>query len=212
MPSSRLQLPVVVQWSVRFPDSNETGSPAEIEGEVPYAEVVCDHVAYDDWGMEPCRSWDEVSYVWRRVFMSRADLIERFGNKIGKEVPLDWTPLYDTSNDSEKAEKVKRAAVYEIWSKDDRKVYWVNRSYPKGCLDVRDDWLGLKGFFPCPRPLTGTLAPDSYIPVPDFVYYEDQANELDKVVAVFTVEEAGRGTLTPKAMFPSRRPSTRSAA
>lgn len=164
-------------------DGPSVTTSAEIEGEVPYAEVVCDHVAYDDWGMEPCRSWDEVSYVWRRVFMSRADLIERFGKKIGKEVPLDWTPLYDTSNDSEKAEKVKRAAVYEIWSKDDRKVYWVNRSYPKGCLDVRDDWLGLKGFFPCPRPLTGTLAPDSYIPVPDFVYYEDQANELDKLTA-----------------------------
>ena len=115
-------------------DGPSVTTSAEIEGEVPYAEVVCDHVAYDDWGMEPCRSWDEVSYVWRRVFMSRADLIERFGKKIGKEVPLDWTPLYDTSNDSEKAEKVKRAAVYEIWEQDDRKVYWVNRSYP------RDAW------------------------------------------------------------------------
>jgi len=43
---------------------------------------------------------------------------------------------------------------------------------------------------------------------------EAQANELDKVVAVFTVEEAPRGksTIAPRAMATIRRPSARSAA
>lgn len=154
---------------------------AEYPTEVPYAEVVCDHVAYNNWGMERCRSWDETGYVWRRVFMSRQELIERFGRKIGREVPLDYTPAADPTMNSEEIEKVKKAAVYEIWSKEDRKVYWVNRSYPKQCLDIKDDWLKLQGFFPCPRPMIGTTAPDSYIPVPDYVQYQDQAEELDEL-------------------------------
>lgn len=154
---------------------------ADTPTEVPYAEVVCDHVAYNNWGMERCRSWDETGYVWRRVFMTRAELIERFGRKIGREVPLDYTPAADPTLDTEEIEKVKKAAVYEIWSKEDRKVYWVNRSYPKQCLDIKDDWLRLQGFFPCPRPMIGTIAPDSFIPVPDYVQYQDQAEELDEL-------------------------------
>lgn len=154
---------------------------AETPADAPYAEVVCDHVAYNNWGMERCRSWDETGYVWRRVFMSRRELIERFGRKIGRAVPLDYSPAADPSVDQEEVEKVKKAAVYEIWSKEDRKVYWVNRSFPTQCLDIKDDWLHLSGFFPCPRPLMGTIAPDSFIPVPDYIQYQDQAEELDEL-------------------------------
>ena len=166
------------------PSVTNTAEVEEPAGEAPYAETVCDHVAFDDWGMERCRSWDETGYVWRRVYMTRDQLVERFGKKIGSEVPLDYTPPTITNSDqTEATNKVKKAAVYEIWCKDDRKVYWVNRSYPKSCLDIKDDWLGLAGFFPCPRPLTGTLAPDSYIPIPDYVYYQDQAEEIDELTS-----------------------------
>jgi len=164
---------------------------AETPDQIPYAEVVCDHVAYDDFGMEPCRSWDETTYVWRRVFMSRKELIERFGRKIGAKVPLDWSPASSQNPDTavtsgdgdEGSDRIKRAAVYEIWDKETAKVYWICKSYPNSPLDVKDDWLKLQGFFPCPRPLTGSLAPDSYIPIPDFVYYQDQAEELDELTA-----------------------------
>jgi hypothetical protein len=37
----------------------------------------------------------------------------------------------------------------------------------------------LEGFFPCSRPLYSTTTSDTLIPVPDFVLYQDQANELD---------------------------------
>ncbi len=154
---------------------------ADVPTEIPYAETVCDHVAYNNWGVERCRSWDEAGFVWRRVFMTRKELIERFGRKIGGKVPLDYSPASDPTVNSEEVEKVKKAAIYEIWCKDDRKVYWLSRSFPTQCLDIKDDWLKLTGFFPTPRPLTGTIAPDSYIPVPDYVQYQDQADELDEL-------------------------------
>lgn len=152
------------------------------DGEAQYAEVVCDHLYYGDWGVQPCRTWSETSYVWRRAYMDRKELVKRFGSKKGRAVPLDWKPEDDGFQDQEIKERRKRAAVYEIWDKTSRKVFWINKSFQE-TLDERPDPLGLKDFFPCPRPLMGTLGPDSYIPVPDYVFYEDQAHEIDELTA-----------------------------
>ena len=46
-------------------------------------------------------------------------------------------------------------------------------------IDERPDPLELEGFFPCPKPLFATTTSDSLVPVPDFLLYQDQANELD---------------------------------
>jgi hypothetical protein len=160
---------------------SSTGEAAD--DTITYQEALCDHVAYVDWGMAPCRSWDETGYVWRRVYMARDELVKRFGKKIGKAIPLDWSPKDDpnNANDNDERSKQKKAAVYEIWDKASGEVVWINRSYPIAPLDQRPDPLGLTDFFPCPRPLMATLAPDTYIPIPDYVYYQDQAEELDEL-------------------------------
>lgn len=165
---------------VQVTNSQESEGAAET---VTYQEVLCDYVAYSDWGYSACRSWDEASYVWRRVYMTRAELIERFGKEIGKQVPLDWSPKDDPNfeADTDDRSRVKKAAVYEIWDKTTGKVFWVNKSFPLQVLDERDDPLGLTDFFPCPRPLMATVTPDEYIPIPDYVFYQDQAEELDEL-------------------------------
>jgi hypothetical protein len=147
-------------------------------GDPQYAEVVCDHLFYGDWGMQPCRSWGEASYVWKRAYLDRRQLVKRFGTKKGRAVPLESKSDGESFQDQEIKEKRKRAAIYEIWDKTTRKVYWICKGYQE-LLDERDDPLKLKNFFPCPRPLMGTLGPDAYIPVPDYIFYKDQAEELD---------------------------------
>ena len=57
-------------------------------------------------------------------------------------------------------------------------MYWLSKNCPT-LIDERDDPLELDQFFPCARPLYSTTTSDSLIPVPDFVIYQDQANELD---------------------------------
>ncbi len=148
--------------------------------EVLYQEVVCDHVAYNDWGMQPCRNWAETGYVWRRAYLTRPELIERFGPRLGRAIPLDWKPQGDENRRSETNDPHK-ACVYEIWDKPTGKVFWVSKGYPDGVLDERPDPLGLKNFFPCPRPLMGTTPQDAYLPIADFIYYQDQADELDEL-------------------------------
>lgn len=153
----------------------------ELEETVAYEEVLCDHVAWKDFLTNPCREWAETRWVGRRVFMSRSQLEARFG-EVGKTVPLDWCPTGYTGeqHDEDRDQAVKRAQVYEIWDKDTRKVYWISKGF-QSPLDTKDDPLKLSGFFPCPSPLCATQAQDSVIPVPDYVLYQDQAEELDEL-------------------------------
>jgi hypothetical protein len=164
-------------------DRNDTEEPdAEgVESRVAYEEVLCDHVAWKDFLTNPTREWSETRWVARRVFMTRKQLVERFGSKIGNQVPLDYgAPQRGAETDVDERDAMsKRAQVYEVWDKDSKKAYWINASFPAQPLDERDDPLGLKDFFPCPKPLCATQAPDSTIPVPDYIYYQDQAEELD---------------------------------
>lgn len=150
---------------------------------VIFEESVTDYVNNEDWGCSPSRTWDEVTYVWRRVYMDREQLEDRFGEELGGKIPLDWGPRTKTQDKGMDGDGVKRAAVYEIWDKCSKKVFWISKAWSDQPLDVRDDPLGLDGFFPCPKPLLGTTGNDSLIPVPDYVYYQDQAEEIDDLTS-----------------------------
>lgn len=144
---------------------------------VVYEESVTDYVNYKDFGHSVSRTWDEVWFVWRRAYMDRAQLIERFGEQIGKACQLDWGPK--DGDETQREAAGAKAAVFEVWDKRAKKALWVCSGFKDGVLDERDDPLGLDDFFPCPRPLYGTLANDSLIPTPDYVQYQDQAEEVD---------------------------------
>lgn len=148
---------------------------------VVYEESLTDYVNWEDFGHSVARTWDEVWFVWRRAYLDRDQLVDRFGD-VGKQVPLDWGPLQKGAKEAA-SEYTKRAAIYEIWDKRTKKVYWISKSWANGPLDERDDPLRLSGFFPCPRPLLGTTSNESVIPVADYVYYQDQAEEIDRLTA-----------------------------
>ncbi|MGN6124705.1 MAG: hypothetical protein ACTHOJ_17310, partial [Sphingomonas oligoaromativorans] len=124
-------------------------------------------------------TWEEVDVVWRAVPMDRDALVERFGEEIGRQVPLDWRVAGGVEREREDGE---RARIYECWWKSKRKVFWVSKCYPTP-LDARDDPLGLDHFWPCPKPIFATLTTDTLIPTPDFKQYRDQANEIDDLTA-----------------------------
>jgi hypothetical protein len=149
------------------PDGAVTDDDSRYD-EVVWEEAVCDHVHWEDFGTNPARTWSEVRFVWRRCFMTRDELVDRFGEDKGQACPLDWKA--DGAGDQgDKDTQFAKACVYEIWDKVSRQVIWVCRAYSADCLDQRDDPLDLKDFFPCPRPLLASCGPDSIIPTPDYV-------------------------------------------
>ena len=134
-----------------------------------------DYVHWKDFGHEVARSWDEVTMVWRKVYMTRAMLRDRFPDWADK-IPLDSSP------DDQKMKQTegvgKRALIVELWNKETKKVCWLSISLGK-VIDERDDPLGIEGFWPCPKPLFATMTNETLVPVPDFTLYQDQAGELD---------------------------------
>jgi hypothetical protein len=162
-------------------DSDESETPEGIENEdqerIEYECCPVDYVHWRDFGHTIARTWEEVTAVWRRVYMNRPALVERFGEDLGYKIPLDTKP--DDLKQSYKSDDgVYEAVIYEIWDKETGKVLWISKSLGK-ILDERDDPLGLENFWPCPKPLYSTLTTDSLEPIPDFVIYQDQARELD---------------------------------
>lgn len=152
----------------------------EPEETLEYECAPVDYVHYKDFGHQVARTWEEVTCVWRKVYMTRAACVERFGAKVGEKIPLDASPEELKRSDRENAElsEQKRACVIELWDKTKKEAVWLSKSM-KELLDKKADPLELEEFFPCPRPLYATLTNDSLIPVPDFALYQDQANSLD---------------------------------
>jgi hypothetical protein len=162
-------------------DSDEAETPEATENEskerIEYECCPVDYVHWRDFGHTIARTWEEVTAVWRRVYMSRPALVERFGEELGYKIPLDTKP--DDLKQSYKSDDgVYEAVIYEIWDKETGKVLWISKSLGK-IVDERDDPLGLENFWPCPKPLYATLTTDSLEPIPDFTIYQDQARELD---------------------------------
>jgi hypothetical protein len=156
----------------------EGGIYREDQERIEYECAPVDYVHWRDFGLTVARTWEEVTAVWRKVYMGRPALVERFGEELGGKIPLDTKPDSSRTFNEKMGEGASEAVVYEIWDKTSGQVIWLNKSMGK-ILDTRDDPLQLENFWPCPKPMFSTLTTDSLIPVPDFVLYQDQARQLD---------------------------------
>jgi hypothetical protein len=156
----------------------EDNEPGEVEEEIEYECCPVDYVHWRDFGHTVARTWEEVTAVWRKVYLNRSALVERFGEELGHQIPLDTKPEQVGKSYTKNDDQAYQAQIYEIWDKETGKVLWISKSMGK-ILDERDDPLELENFWPCPKPLYATLTTDSLEPIPDFTIYQDQARELD---------------------------------
>lgn len=188
-----------VAW-VRF----ETKDVIQADGtSVPQSFACVDTVYWEDFRCSPARTWEEVTWVARRVYMTRRDGLERFGDRF-ENVPLTHEPigLDEMVKNGEDVSHLKKAQVWEIWDKSTQKVCWVAEGSQEA-LDQIDDPYGLDSFWPCPKPLYATQTTDTLVPIPDYALYQDQAEEIDlltqrinmlvkalKVVGVYDASQA----------------------
>jgi hypothetical protein len=164
----------------QFQVSEEDEQSESIGEYLDIEQAPVDYVHWRDFGHGYGRTWPEVNCVWRRVYLNRSALKERFPEEqfdmLWKQIPLDASP--DEPRQKMTEGTTKQALIYEVWDRETKSVYWISKSMGK-ILDKRDDPLGLEEFFPCPEPIYSTLTNESLVPVPDFTLYQDQANELD---------------------------------
>ena len=162
------------------PITGEEIMPEQIDERIIDETAPIDYIYWKDFFYSPARVWAEVRWVARRVYMTRDQLINRFGDEIGKVVPLFSSTSKDVNSQTPKHDPWARAEIFEVWCKEDKKVYW----YAKGCeviLDVKDDPLELDEFFPCPPPLAANLTSSNFMPRADYIFAQDQFQELDEI-------------------------------
>lgn len=155
----------------------------EVYDKLAYERLCFDYVYWRDFLWSPSRTWAEVPWVAKRCWLDYAEAEEQFSTEIADRMTFGdpkSKELTDTlTNEESQLGKSKKAEVWEIWCKPERKVYFIAPDSPGFTLKEEDDPLKLEGFWPCPEPLFTTQTNDTLIPVPDYVEYQDQAMELD---------------------------------
>lgn len=153
---------------------------------VTYEKVCTDYVAWNKFRHSPANVWEDVWWVAKEEMLTRKELRARFkgeyeGKLIANLIPLQNQVKDSAENERDKKKRQPRACVWEIWNKTKREVIFIAPDWPIAPLEVSQDPLGLDSFWPCQKPLYATLTNDTLVPIPDFVEYQDQADELDNL-------------------------------
>lgn len=164
-----------------------TGEEVEAAPAVPAREVKADedvetdYVYWRKFLWSPCRTWNFCTWVAFGTDMTRDELVARFGEDIGKRVPLKKATKKDGEDLPQSLkESWSKAEVWEIWDKADETVYWFAEGMDV-ILDSEPDPLGLEGFFPCPRPLFANETTAKLIPKPDHEIAKVQYDEIEEM-------------------------------
>ena len=161
-----------------------TGATEETE-QLEYENAPADYVNWQDFRWGWARTWSEVPWLGFRSWLDKEESTKRFGEKIAANLEYkNQLPTGDEKNaegifsDSDQKNNVQKAEIWEFWCKKTKKVYW----WSQGCdviLDMKDDPLGLDGFWPGPRPMMANLTTSNLIPTADYIFSQDLYAEID---------------------------------
>lgn len=159
---------------------DDDSQESEAYEEIAWEQVITERVQWDDFRISAGKTWEEVCWIAFRHRFTREDCEEKFGEEIGKAIPLDSVDDDDVKKSKDTGDLFKTAEVWEIWDKDEKEVVFICPTYPKPCK-TQDDPLKLSGFFPVPRPLYAIENDQSLVPASLYTQYEQQAKELNRI-------------------------------
>jgi len=141
-----------------------------------------DFVRWEDFLCSPIRRWRDCRWAARRVYMTKPQVIARFGEPIANSMNFDKRTTSSLRPDDNPllVSVVEQAQVYEIWDKQTKKAYWWSKDAPT-ILDFKEAPIKFPGFFPCPPPLLASTTTKSIIPRCEYYMAQDQYEELDLV-------------------------------
>lgn len=141
-----------------------------------YEEVTCEPIQWDHFRWQPGKKrWEAVDWACIDHYLTKEEAADQFG-EIAKKVS------YSRAMPGDKDGEKNIALFHEIFDKRKRRVVVVSPDYKDDVVANWEDPLNLVGFYPFPKPLFATQAGDM-MPLPDFHFYQDQADELDCITA-----------------------------
>ena len=139
---------------------------------------VARHLNRQDFRHGTARKWAEVPWVAKRAWMTRGEVLDRFG-AVPEGLKFEKQSLGQAGDEKRGARK---AEIWELWHKAQEVVVWVSPGVEE-VLDVQPPIVTLEGFFPCPKPAYAQVQRDTLIPLPDALFYKDQIEEINELTA-----------------------------
>lgn len=164
----------------RDPITGQELAPAYTEIQIKDEWVDTVYTYWKDILWSPCRTFEEMRWRAYRAYLTRDELITRFGEELGKLIPLNSKgPVHDKNRDSAREKDIwDQAEVWEIWDKTNKKVFWFVEGYER-ILDMKEDPLKLDSFFPEPPPMMANITSSKYLPKSDYVIAQDLYTQID---------------------------------
>lgn len=178
------------------------GQPA-VDNEKLLDQMYIEHVYWEDYTHEATAQWAKCGWVAYRHLMTEGEFMANFSNvkavqeliaAANTESIFKWT---DASANKLKGsargennnrgrndglqDVIKKALLWEFWDKSTREIVWICQDMNGSVLRIDPDPLGLKNFFPGPKPMLSVTTTDSMIPTPEYMIYQDLAQEIDEI-------------------------------
>lgn len=143
-------------------------------------DVITDYLYWENQLWSPSRTFEEWRWWAYSTLMSKDDVAKRFGKKIARKLSYNAKAIRYAGDDTQHNDVFTRVEVWEIWSKENKKVYWFVEGYDE-VLDVRDDPYGLRGFWPFPEPILANTTTRAHVPKPDYALAQDQYASINEL-------------------------------
>lgn len=176
-------VPSRAQIRVRYKSVDSEDKAPEDTSPPEHEECVIEHVNWKEFFHGPGKEWAQVPWVgFEHPDVTKEDVEKQFGEEIANKLIYTKTTSPDKKdNDNSDKSIYSRTTLYEIWDKDTKKVYWIAKDYSDAFLSVVEDPLGMRNFFPSPRPAFAIEDPNSLIPIIEYSQYQTLAKELEDI-------------------------------
>jgi len=151
------------------PIFDDVGNPVETPV-ITNQNLMLQHVPWKQFIYEPCMNWVECQWVDYVTFLDRREVIDQF----------EVDPKHEMIGETKKKGGRQKYEIHEVWDKKNKRVVFLlrGRELP---LKVMKDAMGLKNFYPSPKPLVANCSPKKFEPITDYSYYELQDKQIDRL-------------------------------
>jgi hypothetical protein len=166
---------------------NEEGEEIETEEEETFYDVdeekksfKLEFVDYQHFLKSTEKEWERVRWIAFKKYYSRAELINYFGEEIGKKVKMSNTKFEHLPQQEQENEIFQLCEVWEIWDKENQICHFITFAGEGAVLNSEKEFYNLKNFFPIPMPM-GLNENRSLLPLPLYKQYKNLAEDLSRL-------------------------------
>jgi hypothetical protein len=147
--------------------------------------VYAKYVPWDLFGFSECTQWSEVPAVWIGEYKTKDECKEDYPDFTEWD-NVTFSQSKTSSSNADLDDSMKQppatTTIWKVWHKKSRQYLVFAQDYGDGPIARQDDPTQLEGFFPMPEPMYSLRTNGTWMPKPEFLMYQDQANELDIIV------------------------------